>query len=215
MPPSPGRRTVPLNENAARHESDEQIRERVESSKRVSLAKIRIQKEQDDELPAGFMVQPPTPVVGNGPQPAFQQHEDSAFTPPKESAEAKTDAPPDISAAASDKPFSPPNDDDDRPPAFAPPKDEDDDERPPTFAPPKDDNADDASPAIRPISTADKPFSPPGEDAATESPVPRKPSAERKPAALSVGGPRGPRVGGPRGARGVTPSSGSAPTGGV
>lgn len=201
---------MPLDENAARQESDEQIRERVESSKRTSLAKIRIQKEQDDELPAGFMVQPPTPVVGTSPQAAFQKQEDSAFTPPYEGTEAP---PPTAPSSTPDQLFSPPNDDvdDDRPPMFEPSKndDEEEDDRPPTFAPPRGDDGE--VPMLDHATSA----APADEGVATESAFPRKPSAERKPAALSVGGPRGPRVGGPRGARGVTPSSGSAHTSGA
>lgn len=195
VPPSPGRPYVPRNENSARQETDEQIKERVETSKRISLSKLRVQKELDDELPPGFVVQPPTPIGRTSPKP-FEETtgKDKAFSPPAEdSASALPVVAPPL-AETEDTPFVPPqgDDDDDRPPSFKPPKDDEDDK---PFSPPSEDAG------------AEKPFSPPADDAAaTDTVVPRKASAERKPGPPSIAGPRGPRVGGPRGARLATPS---------
>lgn len=191
VPSSPGRPAAPRNENAARQESDEQLRENVENSKRISLTKLRIQKEKDDELPPGFAVQPPTPLA-----PSAEGPFDSAA--------------PAATTTTEDKPFSPPDEDDDKPPTFTPPKDdgtssaaEQSIEKP--FSPPSEDAG------------QSKPFSAPEEDTGVESTTASPVSPEDDVAgarktlagngdrkglsASGLGGPRGPRVGGPRGAR--------------
>ncbi|KAL7412368.1 hypothetical protein BDY24DRAFT_392691 [Mrakia frigida] len=194
---SPRTASVPLvhqNENAARLEDENAPRvvKLDPPAKRRSLKTLKV----EEPLPAGFTIQPPTPIGTSPPT-------DSIPLPPPFVADkppAPVASPP--QEEPKPKPFNPPSEDSGRDQAFSPPTHDDDTPTTPKgFSPPSEDSGRDAG-FVPPVDDEkDATFVPPATggsgSGSSSSSVSRQASIE-KPKTTGV---RGPRASGPRGAR--------------
>lgn len=210
LPPSsprtarPTNSQPPPNENTARLEDTSAPRPVITKlvdppAKRRSLKTLTV----DEPLPAGFTVQPPTPIGGTPPRESIplpetekmvHTQEPKPFSPPEEdSGRDAAFVPPSHSAADSEdakpKPFSPPSEDTGRDAGFTPSRDEEDDADPST---PKGDAT------FTPPTGGEEPS--PTSSGGGSATVSRQSSASKTRIGMGVRGPRS-SVGGPRGAR--------------